>query len=151
MRHSFTLLIRAGLLFALGLSLLYSGESNLEKSRPTFIMVVLDFANGTEDPEIGRQAAEIVRVIIPDFPRFRVVDRGVLRSALEAKRMQVNQVLDSGTGIEVARELKAEYLLVGSISKLLQNYSLNLKLIDTSSGTVMKAGGVEFRDMLEIR
>lgn len=160
MRHcirsffSISFLVRSGLLVLLGLASLHAAGSRpgVSDSRTaTFVMVVLDFANNSDDPELGRQIAEIVRVIVPDFPRFRVVDRGVLRSALEAKRMSIDKVLDSGTGIEAARELKAEYLLVGTIGKLRETHSLNLKLIDTATGTVVKAGGVEFRDMMEIR
>ncbi len=150
LRIFFQLLLTGGVVIGLG-SFLWSKDRILSKEKEHLVCVVLDFANATEDAELGRQSAEIVRVIIPDFPKFRVVDRGILRAAFEAKKLSMNTILDSGAGILMAQEMKADYLVVGSVGKLIQTYSLNLKLIETTTGTVVKAGGVEFRDMLEIR
>jgi TolB-like protein len=119
--------------------------------KETWIIAVFDFKNNTEHKELGRQVAEITRVLIPDFRKFQVIDRGILRSILERKKQDIDRTLDSGAAITAAKDAKSDYFIIGSIGRLAKTFSLNMKLIDTKNGQVLKAGGLEFENMLDLR
>jgi hypothetical protein len=53
-----------------------AAESTMKRTR----IIALDFRNATEHAELGRQIAEMVRVIVPETPGFEVIDRGVIAS-----------------------------------------------------------------------
>ena len=114
-------------------------------------MAVFDFKNQTQHEEIGRQLAEMARVIIPEFKGFEVIDRGIIETAIAEKGMDINEVTDSGMGFTSARLVDSDYFIVGNIGMLGTMYSLNIKLIDSENGSVIKAEGLEFESLLRVR
>jgi len=122
-----------------------------QASEEITVVAVFDFKNQTEHEELGRQIAEITRVIIPEFRRFEVIDRGMMRAKIAEKGMGIDEVLDSGMGFEAVKLVDSDYFIVGDVGRLGNMYSLNIKLVDSKTGTVVKASGLEFENMLEIR
>lgn len=122
-----------------------------EKEDSMYSVLVLDFDNRTKVKNLGWQIAELCRVIIPEFKRFDVIDRGLLKETLKKMDIKTGEATDSGIGIRAAKRLKSKYLIIGNIYNIGYLYSINIKLIDCSTGKVIKAAGLEFKDALKIR
>ena len=114
-------------------------------------VVVFDFKNGTEHIELGRQVAEMSRVIIPGFKGFEVIDRGIMKAKISEKGMNIDEITDSGTGSEVGKLFDSDFFIVGNIGRLGNVFSLNIKLIDSETGSVIIAEGLEFESLVEVR
>jgi len=114
-------------------------------------IIVLDFRNKTEHAELGRQIAEMVRVIVPETPGFEVIDRGVIASRLAEQGQRIEDQTDSGAAAEIGKLFESEFMLVGDVGRLGEVYTVNVKLIDSRSLTVIKAEGLEFETVLELR
>lgn len=61
-------------------------------------IIVLDFRNKTEHEELGRQLAEMIRVMVPETRGFEVIDRGVIGARMSEEGKRIEEMTDSGAG-----------------------------------------------------
>lgn len=114
-------------------------------------IVVFDSKNETEHENLGRQVAERTRIIITGFEGFEVIDRGVMKTKLSERGMNIDEITDFEMGLEAVKHLDSDYFIVGDIERLGSLYGLSIKLVDSKTGTVVKAEGRDFKDLVEIR
>jgi hypothetical protein len=114
-------------------------------------IIVLDLRNKSDHPELGQQLAEMIRVIVPETPGFEVIDRGVIASRLTENQRRFEDLTDSGAASEIGKLFDFEYLVAGDVGLLGDVYTVNVKLIDSRSLTLIKAEGLEFQGLLESR
>ena len=114
-------------------------------------ILVFNFRNSTEFPSIGGQLSDMVRVLIPELKGFQVIDDGIVRDKAAESGINLDQVTDSGTGAKVARQFDAEYFIVGDIGRLGDVFTTNIKVVSTLGSNIIKAEGLEFENLVEVR
>ena len=98
------------------------------------VIAVVDFESLRVDKSVGRALAEIVRTELIGTDKFIVLERGELEKVLTEQELSMSGVTDSETAVEVGKLVGAEFVLVGSISRLGNTYILNVRLIKVESG-----------------
>jgi eukaryotic-like serine/threonine-protein kinase len=83
--------------------------------------------NFTRDPELDA-VTDVLREQLGQSPRFNLVDGERVREMLQRMRRDSNQKLDPPTLREVAWRDGAPLVIFGTLSRLSQDYTLNLKI-----------------------
>src|SRR4030042_696798 len=106
--------------------------SVLAETLPTMAIVDLEPV-GCEDV-IAIAASEILRTEIINTCAFQVVERGQLYKLLEEHSLQLSGLIDDTTIAEAGAILGAEFIGVGSLSKIGNTYTLSIRVINVSTG-----------------
>ncbi|MCH8874901.1 protein kinase, partial [candidate division KSB1 bacterium] len=126
--------IGVGVIFVLLLSFLgyffFTGEGETTERIP---IVVADFINETSEPELNSLSGLLITSLeqsrrLSVFSRARMFD--VLR---QMDRADVT-FIDEATGREICKQANVNVLAIASIRKFDQLYSIDLKIIDASTG-----------------
>ncbi|MBN2105368.1 outer membrane beta-barrel protein [bacterium] len=75
--------------------------------------------------------------------KFTVLERSKINEVLEEQQFQMAGCTDLACAIEIGRLLNVEYVVIGNVDKVASIYSVNLRLVDVSTGEIIKN---EFED-----
>ena len=110
------------------------------------VIAVNDFQNlGQEasDLHIGETVGELLSRAFMASPRVTVAERKNLANLLnEMSLVEAGVVSDDGA-VEAGRALGAEYMVLGSVARLGSYFSVNGRVVNTSTAKVVAAGYVE--------
>lgn len=116
-------------------------------------IAVMDFESiGKEvkENDLGLSVAENLRTGLFKTGKYDVVERNFLMKLLEEQKLQSSGIVASETAINIGKLSGAEKLAVGSISKAGKTLTINVRFIDTKSGTIEKAESLTCADENEI-
>jgi TolB-like protein len=81
---------------------------------------------------------------------FRVVERKELRKILAEQELQLSDMSEEESAVRIGRILNARYLSTGSIGRIGEKYTLNLKLIDIETGETLVSANRIFQDIMNV-
>jgi TolB-like protein len=135
---------------ALGAALLFLVLASLSGAQDKPVIAVVDFRSLGLDEFVGQTIAEIIRTELIGTGKFKVLERGALQKVLEEQQLSMSGVADEQTAVRVGRLVGAKFIMVGSISKLGDNYILNSRLVDVESGEAVQGKSFQGRSENEL-
>ncbi|HAH32575.1 MAG TPA: hypothetical protein DCL44_09720 [Elusimicrobia bacterium] len=131
MKHTSVLEIFLFIIFVVFFgSFLIAAENKLK-------MAVLDFKTVGDSAELGEGAAEILRTTLMETGKYTVVERGMLKQVLEEQKLGQSGAVDQNTAVGIGKILGAKLVAVGSVVKMGETYTLNVRFIDVQTGEVV--------------
>ena len=100
-------------------------------------MAVLDFKTVGDSAELGEGAAEILRTTLVETGKYTVVERSMLNEALKEQKLGQSGTIDQTTAVGIGKVLGAQIVAVGSVVKLGESYTLNIRFVDVETGEVI--------------
>jgi TolB-like protein len=89
---------------------------------------------------INRMTTEISNAIREDKMSFKIVSRTALDRLLQEQAFQVSEFADPESQLAIGKQLGADLIITGTITRLSGNYEINAQLIDVRTAAVL--GGV---------
>lgn len=97
-------------------------------------VAVLDFESmGTED-YLGKAVAEIMRTALVSNTQYRVVERAQINKAISEQKFQKSGIIDDKSAVEIGKVLGADLIIVGSVVRIGNAYTINSRMIDVKTG-----------------
>ncbi|HOT97892.1 MAG TPA: CsgG/HfaB family protein [bacterium] len=122
--------------FALFLLLGIVCQPNLlhPQAKPTIAVLTLEAKN------VGQETADAVSDILStelfNSQRFKVIERQAILRILDEQKLQMTGVTDMSQAVEIGKILNVEKILIGSVSRLGDNYIINTRLVNVKTGAL---------------
>jgi len=115
------------------------------ESKPS--VAVLDFESiGTED-YLGKAVSEIMRTSLVRIQNYKIVERAQISKALSEQKFQKSGVIDDKSAVEIGKVLGADLIVVGSVVKIGNAYTINSRMIDVKTGEAKLGRNVTGTDL----
>lgn len=118
----------------LACSLLYGEEKKFD------YVAIMDFKVLSSEEAYGILAEEIPQTLTLAFREskyVRAVERQEMEKILGELKLSMSGLTDEETALEVGRILNAKYILLGSLTVLLDNVRINCRLIATETSEIV--------------
>ncbi|HUT99246.1 MAG TPA: CsgG/HfaB family protein [bacterium] len=96
-------------------------------------IAIVDFEAVNCDEGIAKAVGEIMRTEIIATGRFRVIERAQLAKIIEEHSFQLSGMVDASTIAEFGKLVGADYVAVGSVSRLAGTYTVAVRYIDVET------------------
>jgi len=101
-----------------------------EESR-TFRMAVLDFASGVPgQPELGKDVASILEILLGDLPGVEMLDRTQLNRTLQEQELSLTGMVDNQQAVRAGKILGARFLVMGRLQAQGDDTLVMAKMVD---------------------
>lgn len=101
-------------------------------------VAVMDFKTVGDSTDLGEGVAEILRTTLMETGKYTVVERSMLKAALEEQKLSLSGAVDQTTAVGIGRILGAQLVAVGSVVKMSErSYTLNIRFVDVATGEVI--------------
>lgn len=100
-------------------------------------LAVLDFKTVGGSRELGNGAAEILRTTLYETGRYIVVERDMLNEVLKEQKLGASGAVNQATAVGIGKLLGAQVVAVGSVVKLGETYTLNIRFVNVGTGEVL--------------
>lgn len=98
-------------------------------------VAVVPFESIGVEASLGLAAAEILGTRLASREHvFQVVERTQLQRAIQELGYQSSAFVDADSAIQVGRQLGAQYIVVGSVTKFGESYTLNARIVTVETG-----------------
>jgi curli biogenesis system outer membrane secretion channel CsgG len=114
-----------------------SGQGLLLAAEVRQKVAVMDFKTVGDSTDLGEGAAEILRTTLMESGKYTVVERSMLKAALEEQKLSLSGAVDQTTVVGIGRILGAQLVAVGSVVKMGESYTLNIRFVDVATGEVV--------------
>lgn len=136
-------LLLALLLFLTGLPL--TGKVRAEE-RPK--VAVVPFESIGVESSLGLAAAEILSTHLASQKHaFTVVERGQLQKALQELGYQASGFVDPDSAVAIGKQLGARYIVVGSVARFGDSYTLNARIVAVESAEINSVEPISARNL----
>lgn len=102
-------------------------------------VVVLSFKNVNIDKTIAEATTEILSTTIAQERIFQVIERNQLDKIFNELKLNSNDEFDENQAIEIGKLAKADSIIIGSLTKIGDTISVNARLIDVATGSIILA------------
>ena len=152
LNRSFTILC---LNFALIPLLALSSTVQAQEEKSSIAILPFD-VHGSASTDQGRLLGDRVRSMVVQSKNYRVFERDAMDKIIKEQGFQLSQNCeDTDCAIELGKLLSVKEILTGSISQIGQLYSLQLRIINTETGTILNEEFLdcecEFKDIMAVK
>ena len=113
-------------------------------------VAVLDFKTVGDSASLGEGAAEILRTTLIETGRYTIIERGMLNQVLEEQKLSLSGIVDPNEAVGIGKVLGAKLVAVGSVVKLGESYTLNIRFVNVETGEVVFGRKLTARSKEEI-
>ena len=113
-------------------------------SKPFPVLAIIPFQ--AQEPallekKIGFGVAEVITDLLVQkhLKEFQIVERSKLEEMLSEQKLSMSGVISDNSAIKVGQLINADILLLGSVSRIGNNYSINARLVTTETGKILSA------------
>ncbi|HBD94997.1 MAG: hypothetical protein A2015_02560 [Spirochaetes bacterium GWF1_31_7] len=106
---------------------------------PETRVVVLNFNNVNIDKTVAEAATEILSTTIAQEKIFQVIERNQLDKIFNELKLNSNDEFNENQAIEIGKLAKANSIIIGSLTKIGDTISVNARLIDVATGSIILA------------
>ena len=110
-------------------------------------IAVLDFESMGAEDYLGKAVSEIMRTSLVNNPQYIVVERAQIHKAITEQKFQKTGLIDDKSAVEIGKILGADLIIVGSVVKIGNTYTINSRLIDVKTGEVKLGKNVTGTDL----
>ena len=82
---------------------------------------------------------------------FELVERKRIENLMKELNFGTSDFVDQSTAVKAGKILSAQWLVLGSVSKLGKEYSVNVKIVNTESGRIVTGASGEAKDIIQIK
>ena len=111
-------------------------EKRQLRIEPGTKIAILNFQGLMVEEELGTAAAEIFRTEIVGLGDYTVIERAMVEEVLKEQELQLSGAVDSETAVEIGNLIGAQAVVLGSLVKTGNVYTINARLIDVATGIV---------------
>ena len=129
------------LFLVLVFSTLYAQNSALN-------IAVLDLDPTGIDEEQTRFLSDRLRAELFETGSFNVIERDKMNSVLQEQGFQQSGCTSIECAVEIGQLLNVQAMVAGTLGKIENIYSINLRLIDVEKGTIIKTATRDFEGSL---
>ncbi|MHC4234858.1 MAG: CsgG/HfaB family protein [Planctomycetota bacterium] len=114
-------------------------------------VAVLDFRVIGEglDPAAGEALATVIRSAIVRAGGVRLIERQALADILKEQDLQVTDIVDPATAVELGRIAGVDWLVLGSIASLGRTHTVTSRVVDVTTGEAAEAEEFSLRSLDE--
>jgi len=104
-------------------------------------IAVLDFRTIGQnvDPAAGEALASVIRSALVRGANVRVIEREALAAILKEQDLQMTDMVDPATAVEVGRIAGVDLLVMGSIAGVGSTYTVTSRIVDVTTGEAAEA------------
>jgi TolB-like protein len=113
-------------------------------------IAIIDFQEIRVSNGIGKAVSEILMTKIVEFGNYDVVERALINKIMEEQQLQQTGIVDENTAIEIGKLIGASYIVIGSVVKTGELYTVNARIVSTETGITAIAKSISFHDESEI-
>lgn len=110
-------------------------------------------AEGISDSEV-RIISDRIRALLFDSGNFSVIEREKMNSVLQEQGFQQSGCVSDECAVEIGQLIGVQQMVAGSIGKIGNLYTINVRIIDVQSGKVIKTAyedcGCPIEDVLKL-
>jgi TolB-like protein len=110
-------------------------------------VAVLDFESMGTEEYLGKAVSEIMRTALVSNQNYRVVERSQINKALSEQKFQQSGNIDDKSAVEIGKVLGADLIIVGSVVKIGNAFTINSRLIDVKTGEAKLGRNVTGTDL----
>jgi TM2 domain-containing membrane protein YozV/TolB-like protein len=111
-------------------------------------VAVTEFEPGSaeaRDKKLGRAAADLFVSTFVEQGRITVVEREKIESILKEQTLQVSDLVNEKTAVQVGMLSGAQIIVVGNVSPVADMFLISARAIEVESGKVVAAGSVKVK------
>ncbi len=82
---------------------------------------------------------------------FELVERKRIENLMKELNFGTSDFVDQSTAVKAGKILSARWLVLGSVSKLDKEFSVNVKIVNTESGRIVTGASGEAKDIINIK
>ncbi len=115
-----------------------AGGTDADTSR--LAIAVVDFTNTSGDESYDYLSKTIPENLITSLAEngdLRIVERGRLESALKEMKLQLSDIVDEATAVQLGKAVGASAIIVGSFVAIESKLRISSRLIDVQTATVI--------------
>jgi TolB-like protein len=107
------------------------------------VIAVLDFEPKKVDADIADIISEKISIEMVKSGQYQVVERSKIKSIIEEQKLQLAGLTGGDFAEKLGKILAADKLMIGSVSKMGNTYSISAKIVDAQTGLIEKADSIE--------
>ena len=114
------------------------------------VLAVLDFESigiSNEESYIVTQSL-ITNLILTE--KYTIIERGRIDKILKEQKFQKSGCTDSECAVEVGQLINADFVALGSVSKLGSTYLINARIIDVESGEAINSAQSDQKGTIDV-
>ncbi len=120
----------------------------LQAQNSTLNIAVLDLDPTGIDVEQSRFLSDRLRAELFNTGSFNVIERDKMNAVLEEQGFQQSGCTSVECAVEIGQLLNVQAMVAGTLGKIENLYSINLRLIDVEKGTIIKTATRDFEGSL---
>ncbi|UCH63244.1 MAG: PEGA domain-containing protein [Fidelibacterota bacterium] len=118
------------------------------QEKPT--LAVLEFDGfGISDPEI-QTLTNRLRTNLTQIDVYRIIERGLMLEILQEQDFQMTGCTSDECAVEVGQLLGAQLMLAGSIGRVGNTWTVEMRIIDVETGAVTKSASYDTRGEIDL-
>ncbi len=110
-------------------------------------VAILDFESVGSEEHLGKAVSEIIRTELIGTRQFRVLERSQINKALSEQDFQKSGLINESTAVEIGKLLGADLIIIGSVVKIGNSYTINSRMIDIKTGEATLGKNVTGNDL----
>ena len=110
-------------------------------------VAILDFESIGSEEHLGKAVSEIMRTELIGTRQFRVVERSQINKVLSEQDFQKSGVINESTAVEIGKLLGADLIIIGSVVKIGNSYTINSRMIDIKTAEATLGENVTGNDL----
>ncbi len=95
--------------------------------------------------------SDILENRLAQYGNFELVERKKIENLMKELNFGTSDFVDQSTAVEAGRMLSAHWLILGSVSRLGNEYSINVKLVNTESGRIVTGASGDAKNIAGIK
>jgi len=104
-------------------------------------LVVMNFKSAGASQELGVAVSELLRGLLSGIPDsgFTLVERDQLNEVMKEQGLSLSGVVDERTSKKLGGILAADFIIVGSVSRIGGAYSVSARMVNGETGAIVHA------------
>ncbi|MCX7920134.1 MAG: CsgG/HfaB family protein, partial [bacterium] len=132
-------LISSLVILLFGFVTLNVGQTTSQPVLPKIAVLDFEAIGGSIDTTLGRGVAEILLSALTKSEKYQVVERQQLAKVLKEQKLQMTDLIDPKSAVEIGKILGVETIVAGSIVKMGRTYTITPRFIEVKTATVKKS------------
>ncbi|MCH7574692.1 MAG: PEGA domain-containing protein [Candidatus Marinimicrobia bacterium] len=112
-------------------------------------LAVLDFDAFGISAQESQVLASRLRTYLVQSGTFRLIERGQMMAILNEQDFQLSGCTSDECAVEVGQLLGAELMLAGTIGKIGQTYTIDVRIIDIETGSISSTASYDVRGTID--
>jgi len=110
-------------------------------------LVVMNFKSAGASQELSVAVSELLRGVMAgiDGAGFTLVERDQLNEVMREQGLSLSGAIDEGNSKKLGKLLAADFLIVGSVSRLGGAYAISARMVNGDTGQIVRAHTVSAR------